>query len=467
MSSRAEQAIEQYGEQLKELARKLWNHPEVAFEEHQACRWTGELLRAHGFTVETGYAGLPTAVRGTWGSGHPVIGFVGEYDALPGLSQKVAAVKEPVEPGAPGHGCGHNLLSTACLGGALGLKAVLEERGIPGTVVFYGCPAEEVLTGKVFMARNGAFRELDVALGWHGGPVSKIPTGTMTANTSALFRFTGTAAHAAAFPEQGRSALDAVELMDVSANYLREHLPGDVRLHYAITNGGEAPNIVPDKASVLYYVRAMSRDHVEEGFKRLVRCAEGAAWMTGTQVEVEITGGCYNTLTNMVLAEVFQKVMEEQPLPEWTKEELDFAAALNEASPQYEALKAGGQLEEAIWSRPGTLVKQDIYGSTDFGDVEHIVPGISVFTVTCNRAAPAHSWQVAACAGSSIGEKGMLYGSRVLARVAESLLDQPELIRKAWEEFRQKIGGKAYVCPIPDSVPVPVKGSCRTADGTG
>ena len=174
MSNTSDRIIEKYEEELKELARELWNCPEVAFEEENACRWTSELLEKHGFSVETGYAGVPTAVRGVWGSGHPVIGFVGEYDALPGLSQTVSTRKEPVEPGGPGHGCGHNLLSTACLGGALGLKAVLEERGIPGTVVFYGCPAEEVLTGKVFMARNGAFRELDVALGWHGGPVSKI-----------------------------------------------------------------------------------------------------------------------------------------------------------------------------------------------------------------------------------------------------------------------------------------------------
>ncbi|WP_034589263.1 amidohydrolase [Enterocloster asparagiformis] len=458
MSNPSDRTIEQYEEQLKELARKLWNCPEVAFEEENACRWTAEMLKVHGFAVETGYAGVSTAVRGVWGSGHPVIGFVGEYDALPGLSQKVSVEKEPVVKGGPGHGCGHNLLSTACLGGALGLKAVLEERGISGTVVFYGCPAEEVLTGKVFMARNGAFRELDVALGWHGGPVSKIPIGTMTANTSALFKFTGISAHAAAFPEQGRSALDAVELMDVAANYLREHVPGDVRMHYAIKDGGGAPNVVPEKASVLYYVRAMSRENVDDAFKRLIRCAEGAAWMTETKMEMEVTGGCYNTMSNMVLAEVFQEVMEQQPLPVWTEEELDFAAKLNEASPQYEALKAAGQLEPAIYSQAGKMVKQDIYGSTDFGDLEHIVPGISIFTVTCNRAAPAHSWQVAACAGSSIGEKGMIYGSKVLAKVGEKLLDNPELIERAWEEFRQKTGGKEYTCPIPDSVPVPVRG---------
>ena len=180
--------------------------------------------------------------------------------------------------------------------------------------------------------------------------------------------------------------------------------------------------------------------------------------MTETKMEMEVTGGCYNTMSNMVLAEVFQEVMEQQPLPAWTEEELDFAAKLNEASPQYEALKAAGQLEPAIYSQAGKMVKQDIYGSTDFGDLEHIVPGISIFTVTCNRAAPAHSWQVAACAGSSIGEKGMIYGSKVLAKVGEKLLDNPELIERAWEEFRQKTGGKEYTCPIPDSVPVPVRG---------
>jgi len=453
----ANKAIEQFEEELKELARKIWNCPEVAFEEEHACQWTAEVLEKHGFKVETGYAGVATAVRGVWGEGHPVIGFVGEYDALPGLSQKAVSWKEPVAEGGPGHGCGHNLLSTACLGGALGLKAVLEEKKIPGTVVFYGCPAEEVLTGKVFMARNGAFRELDVALGWHGGPVTKIPTGTMTANTSVLFKFKGVSAHAAAFPEQGRSALDAVELMDIGANYLREHVPGDVRMHYSIQNGGGAPNVVPERASVLYYVRAMSRQNVDDALRRLILCAKGAATMTETSVEVEVTGGCYNTLSNMVLADTFQKVMNELPLPEWTEEELAFARTLNEASPQYESLKAAGLLEPPIYSQVGQMVKQDIYGSTDFGDLEHIVPAISVFTVTCNRAAPAHSWQVAACAGSSIGEKGMIYGSKLLANVAGELLADPSLIERAWEEFKVRTGGREYQCPIPAEVPVPGK----------
>lgn len=455
MENAANRAVEQFERELKELARTIWENPEVAFEEKHACQKTVEMLERHGFQVETGYAGVPTAVRGVWGKGHPVIGFVGEYDALPGLSQKAVSWKEPAKEGGPGHGCGHNLLSTTCLGGALGMKAILEERKLPGTVVFYGCPAEEVLTGKVFMARNGAFRELDVALGWHGGPVTKIPTGTMTANTSVLFKFKGVSSHAAAFPEQGRSALDAVELMDIGANYLREHVPGDVRLHYTIQDGGGAPNVVPERASVLYYVRALSRSNVDDAFKRLVQCAKGAAMMTDTEVEVEVTGGCYNTLSNMVLAEVFQEVMNELPLPEWTEEELAFARKLNEASPQYEALKAAGQLEPPIYSQIGQKVKQDIYGSSDFGDLAHIVPAISVFTVTCNRAAPAHSWQVAACAGSSIGEKGMIYGSKLLANVAGKLLEDPSLIEQAWKEFRERTGGKEYTCPIPECVPVP------------
>ncbi len=456
MNQTIQHAIDDHAGDLKNLARKIWEHPETAFNEVKACEWTAEFLRSQGFKVEVGYVGMPTAIRATWGSGHPIIGFLGEYDALPGMSQKISTQKEPVCPGAPGQGCGHNLLGVACVGGALGMKAALEESGRSGTVVFYGCPAEEVLTGKAFMARGGAFRDLDLAIAWHGGKNNGLTIGTSTGLNSAVFHFHGVTAHAGGDPHNGRSALDAVELMNVGANYLREHVTSDTRIHYVIKEGGTAPNIVPDNASVWYYVRAMSREAIESTYARLIKCAEGAAHMTETTLEIEFLGGCYNTLPNHVVINALHEAMEEVPLPQWTEEEKTFADALNRQSPQYEALKESGALDRGpLHTEVPPVVKRDGYGSTDVGDVEHIVPTAMVTTATCNLAAPGHSWQIAACAGTSIGEKGMLFGARVMAEAAMKFVADPALVEKAKAEFTSAMNGRIYHCPIPDEVPVP------------
>ena len=452
----ATKAIDQNAGVLEELAGKIWNHPETAFHEVNACQWTAEVLRNAGFDVETGYVGMPTAIRAVWGKGRPRIGFLGEYDALPGMSQKVSTEKEPVVPGGPGQGCGHNLLGTACVGAAIGMKAQLEAEGKEGTVVFYGCPAEEVLTGKAFMAREGAFADLDAAFSWHGSSKNMVTTGTMTGLNSAVFHFHGVTAHAGGDPQNGRSALDAVELMNVGANYLREHVTSDVRIHYVIKEGGTAPNIVPDKASVWYYVRALSREAVEDTYRRLVLVAEGAAHMTETRLEIEFMGGCYNTLNPVMLTNLTHDVMEQIQLPVWTEEEKAFADALNKKSPTYEAALASGDLEKGplcetvmpSWDGNG-------FGSTDVGDVQHIVPCVQVMTASYNLAAPGHSWQITACAGMSIGIKGMLYGAKVMAVMAMKLADDPKLLEEAWEEFRRQMKGKTYRCPIPAEVPIP------------
>lgn len=452
----AVKAVEQNSQFLTDLAKKIWEHPETAYDEVDACQWIANALREQGFEVEVGYAGLPTAIRATWGKGHPVVGFLGEYDALPGLSQKVCTKKDPIAYGAPGQGCGHNLLGVACLGGALGMKAELEERGLEGTVVYYGCPAEEELTGKTFMARNGAFTDLDIALAWHGGTRNSVNVGTMTGLNSAVFHFHGVTAHAGGDPYNGRSALDAVELMNVGSNYLREHVTSDVRIHYVIKEGGTAPNIVPDNASVWYYVRATEREAVEDTYRRLVLIAEGAAHMTETTLEIEFLGGCYNTLCNRVLADVCHDCMEAIPGPQWTPEELEFAEALNQASPQYEKMKAAGLLDgPSISSEVLPVACINGYGSTDVGDVQHIVPGIMFTTATCNLAAPSHSWQITACSGMGIGEKGMLYGAKILAATAVKLAENPDLVKQAKEEFDAAMKGRSYRCPIPKEIPVP------------
>lgn len=452
----ATRAVDQNEKVLTDLAKKIWENPETAFNEVKACEWTAEVLRNAGFEVETGYVGMPTAIRAVWGKGHPLIGFLGEYDALPGLSQKVSTEKEPVTPGAAGQGCGHNLLGVACLGAALGMKAELEATGKEGTVVFYGCPAEEVLTGKAFMARGGAFTELDTAFSWHGSTNNHVTLGTMTGLNSAIFHFNGITAHAGGDPHNGRSALDAVELTSVGANYLREHVTSDVRIHYVIKEGGTAPNIVPDKASVWYYVRALSREAVEDTYRRLVKVAEGAAHMTETELEVEYLGGCYNTLNPVMLTNLTHDVMEEVERPHWTEEELAFAKILNEKSQQYEKVKASGALEDGpLDTKVSPVLNENGYGSTDVGDVQHIVPCVQVMTATCNLAAPGHSWQITACAGMSIGMKGMLYGAKVMAATAMKLVDDPKLVDEAKEEFKKQMNGRTYKCPVTEEIVVP------------
>ncbi len=441
---------------LNELALKMWEYPETAYNEVKACEWTAEVLKKYGFEVETGAYGLPTCVVGRWGSGHPVIGLLGELDALPGLSQKVSTTKEPVVAGEAGQGCGHNLLDVACLGAAVGMKAEMEEKGLKGTIVFYGCPAEEVLTGKVFMARNGAFTDLDCAFAWHGGKVNAVNIGSSNGLNSAIFHFSGRTAHAGGDPHNGRSALDAAELMSVGAQYLREHVTSDVRIHYVYKEAGTAPNIVPDRAAVWYYVRAQSRAVVEDAYSRLVKIAKGAAMMTETEVEIEFLGGCYNTMPNEYMVKLAHDIMEDLPLPVWTAEEKAFAEVLNKQSPMYETVKAAGQLEGGpIHSAVMPITVLAGGGSTDVADVQNIVPCISVNTATCNIAAPGHSWQITACAGNSIGLKGMIFGAQVVAAAAIKMIEEPEHLVKAKAEFDKKMANRPYKCPIPMDVPVP------------
>ena len=449
-------------EELIDLAKKIWENPEMSFQEVKASQWIAEFLEKEGFAVERAYAGVPTALRAVWGSGKPVIGFLGEYDALSALSQKVSTQREAVVEGAPGHGCQHNLMTPACIGAALGLKKEMEEKGLSGTIVVYGCPAEEVLTGKVFMARGGAFRELDLAFSWHGGPSCGMTTlGTVTtALNSAKFHFKGVTSHAAADPQNGRSALDAVQLMNMGCEFLREHVTDDVRIHYAFTDVPSSPNVVPGKASVWYFCRALSREAVEDAYARIVRVAEGAAHMTDTQLEVEFTGGCYEMLNNKVLFELCNQVVKDVVPTVWSQEDIDFAKALNEQSPIYQKMidsgkiKSGTQLEEnLVFDMNETLVSGG--GSTDVADVQHICPTMMLTTPSSCIGAPGHSWQNAACAGHSIGMKGMLYGARVMAVAALKAVEDPSIIQAAKAEFEEKTAGHAYVCPIPEEVPVP------------
>lgn len=454
----AYEVIDKNRSQLEKLSLDIWACPEGGYHEYNAQKWTAELLEKNGFTVELGAGEVPTAIKATWGSGKPVIGFLGEYDALPGLSQEVGTQQKAVEGQAYGQGCGHNLLGVGHVGAVLGMKAEMEEKGLKGTIIYFGCPAEELLTGKSFMARGHAFDGLDCAIAFHPGTANEVTMGNSLALNSVKFHFHGVTAHAGGDPHNGRSALDAVELTDVGANYLREHVTTDVRIHYTITEGGTAPNIVPDNATVWYYVRAPKRETVDEVYDRLVKVAEGAAHMTETKLEIEFMGGCYQTLNNGVLVDLIHDCMVETPQEAWTAEELEFAQKLDEARlDQYAAAIAGYGLPEGTHLHTGVLPVgvEGNFGSTDVGDVCYICPTVTFNTACENVGAPGHSWQITSCSGSSVGQKGMIYAAKAMALWGLKILEDPQILEKAQKEFTEKTGGKPYHCPIPADVKVP------------
>jgi len=452
------ETIDQNREKLAALAKRIWEHPEPPYEEHSACQWSAQILREAGFQVEVGAGGVPTAIKAAFGSGSPVVGFLGEYDALPGLSQKVAGYQEPAQEGGWGHACGHNLLGVGHIGAVLGIQAEMIEKNLPGTIIFYGCSAEEVLTGKVYMAREGLFDELDCAVAWHPNTVNMVSTGNCVGLNSFKLHFKGRTAHAGGDAYNGRSALDAVELTNVGAQYLREHVHPHVRIHYVITDGGVAPNIVPDKASVWYYVRAASREDVEDVYARLIKVAQGAAMMTETQVEVEFLGGCYPTLNNHTLVNTIHDCLTQAPREKWTGAEIELATELNRSSQkQWEAARGLYDISESEHLHDGVLPirSDDSYGSTDVGDVAHIAPSVHFSTATFNIGAPGHSWQVTSCSGSSIGAKGMIFAAKAMALFGLKVLTEPFILREAKAEFEKAVGGKRYLCPIPADLPVP------------
>ncbi len=443
---------------LETLAQQIWENPEEPFQETIAARLVAELLEQEGFQVERGAGGVPTALRAVWGHGSPVIGLLGEYDSLPQMSQKATDHKEPMVENGYGHGCGHNLLAAATVGAALGMKAEMEERKLSGTVVFYGCPAEEVLTGKPFMARGGCFRDLELALAWHPGRVNRASASRSCGCSGIRFHYKGVSAHAAFDPWNGRSALDAVSLLNTGIEYMREHVQPDVRIHYVITDGGAAPNVVPETASVWYFVRALKRETVDQVCERLVRAAKGAAMMTDTELQTEYQGGCYPMLGNHVLAETLDLAMRSVEQEPWTQEETEFAKKLNRLSERQwnQALSDNGLPGDTeLYTGVAPVTAETTFDSTDVGDVAHLVPTGFFTTATSALGAPGHSWQVTACSGSSVGRKGMIYGAKVMAAAGIRLMEDRELREKAWEEFRRETEGASYHCPVPEELPIP------------
>lgn len=457
--------IEAQRQFLAGINDRIWAFAEVGLQEYKSAELLAAELEKAGFKVERGVAEMPTAFTATWGSGRPKIGFLAEYDALPHLSQKASPVREPLRQDAPGHGCGHNTYGAAVLGAVLALKEEMVRDNLPGTIVFFGCPAEETLIGKTFMARAGLFDDLDCALTWHPGAFNTVSLSSSNAMNSAKFTFYGRSSHAAGDPENGRSALDAVELMNVGVNYLREHIIEEARIHYVITKGGGEPNVVPAEAQVWYYVRAPRRQDVDAIFARVLKIAEGAALMTETTFKVDLLAACYNMLPNETLSAVLYEAMKKAGPPQWTPAEIEFAKEISKsfAPGQKEALIRATKLPPEygekylddtiapIFDR-GEIMK----GSTDVADVSWVTPTAQINTCCQAIGSPGHSWQFVATSGMSIAHKGLELAAKTLAIAGSELLRNPELIEKARAEFAAATKGQPYKCALPADIKPPL-----------
>ena len=449
----------------EKMARDIWEHPQVGYEETYAFSLQKDFLSNEGFRITTNVGDIETAFVAEWGTGGPIIGFLGEYDALPGLSQQDQPTYAPCVEGGPGHGCGHNLLGTASVEAVVALKQLMSEQNMAGTIRYYGCPAEELLSGKSYMARAGAFDDVDIVFAWHPGTFNMTVNASMQALTAIEFFFKGRTAHAAAAPHLGRSALDAVELMNVGANYMREHVPDGSRIHYQITNGGAAPNIVPEDASVYYFLRGATRQAVDELQNRLMKVAEGAALMTETSVHHEIRSSCYDSLPNMTLNTLMYEQWKELPPLTYTAEERNFAEQLSKSIDPGVLAGAKQQLQ-MLGGNPDDILLTDTYnipqmfrqsspGSSDLGDVTWIAPLGQVLTTCAPQGVQVHTWQATASFGTTIGIKGMHYAAKTMAGAALDTLLNPDIIAKAKEEFNRLRGGIEYKCAIPQDVKAP------------
>lgn len=463
--------MNKYKDILQKLSTDIWDFSELKFEEKKSSKEMADLLEQEGFQVNRGVAGMDTAFTAVYGGGRPVIGILAEFDALSGLSQE-ADMAYPIkrEGTECGHGCGHNLLGTAAAGAALMVRDYLKESGKAGTVVLAGCPAEEGGSGKAYMARDGVFHDLDIALTWHPGGGNAVITGSMQANCQAYFRFTGISSHAAGAPHLGRSALDAVELMDVGANYMREHMEPTDRFHYAVLDtGGSSPNVVQNHAEVLYLIRSVNTEKVKRLYERICKIAEGAALMTETSVEVVFDKACSNIVPNSVLEEVLYESMRETDIPAYTKADYDYAERFkatiseNDIAGDLSLMFLSGAQKRRVGAAYKEKAVADfviehkhldlaIPGSSDVGDVSHVVPTAQFVGACFVPGTPAHSWQMVAQGKSGIAVKGMFYAAEVLARAAVKIFEQPDIVKRAKEVFAEETEGAAYQCPIPGHI---------------
>ncbi|MDR1598570.1 MAG: amidohydrolase [Oscillospiraceae bacterium] len=462
-------AVDAHAPTILSVSDQIWEFAELSLLERKSAALYADTLRRLGFEVEEGLGGIETAFSGSFGKGKPVIGFLAEFDALSGLSQEgCSAERRPLVEGGHGHGCGHNLLGAGALAAAVAVKRYLEDTGKPGTVIFYGCPGEEGVASKAFLARDGVWRKLDAALTWHPGTANQVASGSCIASLQYEYRFTGTASHAAAAPHMGRSALDAVELMNLGVQFLREHMPSTARIHYSITDaGGDSPNVVQPGATVLY----MIRDHkVSEAIRlkeRVDRIAQGAALMTDTRYASQFVDGTAETIPNEPLEKLLYKNFSEIGVPQATEEELEFAQKLrgtmdiNPAAIIDEMSGGDDALEDIIREKsdgasrayndfliPYKFSKRVHMGSTDVGDVSFQTPTAQIRCAAVPSGTPGHSWQEVSCGVSSMAHKAVLLAGKVLAGAGIDLIDEPGLLDDARAAFAGATRD-GYHCPIP------------------
>jgi aminobenzoyl-glutamate utilization protein B len=441
------QSVEKNQADYTKMSDAIWAYAETALKEHKSSKLLADYAEEKGFRVKRGVAGLPTAFTAEFGSGKPVIGIMGEYDALPGISQKAQPNKEALQAGGNGHGCGHNLFGVASLGAAIAVKELIQQGKLKGTIRFYGTPAEESVGGKIYMAREGLFNDLDVCMDWH--PDTEIASNTQSSQALIDFivEFKGKAAHAAYDPWNGRSAVDGAELFTTGVNMLREHVKPSVRMHYVIQNGGQVPNVVPEYSKVWMWVRDSKREGVDVVFNRVKDIAQGAALMSGTEAKVTVQTGDYEILVNLKGAEAMQKNLELLGPIKYTADEENFARALqrNNELTNYGFTSSINPLKSTL--------EDPVGGSSDVGDISWIVPEVGLVVTTAPKDIPWHSWSVVACGGMSIGHKGMLFASKAMGYTLVDLFENETLRKEIRDEFEKRRNGHVYKAYIPEGPP--------------
>ena len=440
--------------ELVEINQAIWSYAELGLQETRSAARLVQALRSSGFRIKENVSGMPTAFVAEYGSGEPVVGILAEYDALPELSQEATGVRKKAAGRTTGHGCGHSALGTAALGAALAVKAVYDQHDLKGTIRLYGTPAEETLIGKVYMFLDGQFDDLDACLHWHPADENQVSYATSKAMVSCKFTFTGLPAHASVSPDKGRSALDAVELLNIGVNFMREHIKETSRIHYVITNGGMQPNVVPSAASVWYFVRANHHRDAEYQFDWVKDIAEAAAKMTKTQVKVQVDTDCHELIPNLILSRVVEQNFKQVGGPKFSDEDYEMAKRLQAPLRAELGLETDKVLNESVQPLPDEPYPAS-GGSTDVGDISWHVPTSGVRTSCFAAGSPGHSWQNVAAIGSPIGHKGLLVAAKVLALSAVDFLQNPETLQKAKEELEERMKGRKYTTRIPAGQKVP------------
>lgn len=457
--------VESNKKDLTALSDEIWGYAELGLVEHQSSKAQIEFLKKHGFEIKSGVGGMETAFVASWGEGKPVIGFLGEFDALPMVSNKPVPYQDPIVEGGTGHGCGHNLLGVGGIGGAIALKEVMQKHQIPGSVRYHGCPAEESSFGKTWMVRDGVFDDVDIVLDWHPGQANIAENASSLADFVLKFDFHGKTAHASGDPWNGRSALDGVELMNAGIERIREHMRLDSRIHYVISAGGGAPNVVPDYAQNFFDVRAADIAEVKRMREWVIDCAKGAALMTQTKWEEIFLGCAANLIPNRAINKQIHSVMEELGAPQWTEEELKFAEEMQSQFKPESVQKAIEDLQDQGTKISQTKICDAVVpysekvagggGSTDVGDVSWVVP-TGRFRAACYvLGIPGHSWGVTSCSGMSIGHKGMLYAAKILGLTGYRYLTDAKLREEAHAEWKHQLRGRKYETMIPEGIKAP------------